>query len=84
MKKTMLKPEASRRNMVGKYSSFVVGCSLFLAVSSFASGGGEGEAHQSIFKAYLWPVVNFLILVFLLVFAVKKADIQVASLHFTS
>lgn len=54
-------------------------CCLLLvcAVAAFASGGGGGgEGHEkSLFQAYLWPVINFLILVAVLVFAVKKADV---------
>jgi F-type H+-transporting ATPase subunit b len=51
---------------------------LLLAAAAFASGGGggEGSGGTSLFKAYFWPVINFLILVFLLVFAMKKADIR--------
>lgn len=47
---------------------------LLTSVAAFASEGGEKEG--SIFKAYLWPVINFLILVALLVYAMKKADIK--------
>lgn len=51
---------------------------LLFAVAAFASSGGAegGEPQQSLFKAYLWPVINFLILVGLLVYAMKKADIK--------
>jgi len=47
---------------------------LLFAVAAFASEGGEAE--QSLFKAYMWPVVNFIILVVLLAYAMKKADIK--------
>jgi F-type H+-transporting ATPase subunit b len=46
---------------------------LFTALA-FAAEGGEGE--QSLFKAYFWPVINFVVLVVLLVYAMKKADIK--------
>ena len=47
---------------------------LLFTVSAFAQEGGE--APQSLFKAYFWPIINFLVLVFLLVYAMKKADIK--------
>jgi F-type H+-transporting ATPase subunit b len=48
--------------------------SLFLAAVAFAEEGGE--EHVSLFKAYFWPVINFALLVVLLVYALKKADIK--------
>jgi F-type H+-transporting ATPase subunit b len=48
-------------------------CFLFAAVAFAAEGG---EEHVSLFKAYFWPVINFAVLVFLLVYAMKKADIK--------
>ena len=58
--------------------SLLTACFLLLTSAVvFASGGGEGgEAHQSLFKAYLWPVVNFIILVVLLAYALRKADVK--------
>ncbi|MDA8241105.1 MAG: ATP synthase F0 subunit B [Nitrospiraceae bacterium] len=47
---------------------------LLFAAVAFAEEGGE--APQSLFKAYFWPIINFLVLVFLLVYAMKKADIK--------
>ena len=48
---------------------------LFLTVSfAFASGGEGGE--PNLFKAYFWAIINFLILVSILVFFMKKADIK--------
>lgn len=49
---------------------------LFLVSVVSAGAGGGGEAHPSIFKAYLWQIINFLVLVALLVFLVKKVDIK--------
>jgi F-type H+-transporting ATPase subunit b len=46
---------------------------LFSAVALAAEGG---EAHESLFKEYLWPVVNFLVLLALLIYGFKKADIK--------
>ncbi|OGW33295.1 MAG: hypothetical protein A2X59_06735 [Nitrospirae bacterium GWC2_42_7] len=52
-------------------------CYLLLAVSvAFASSGGEGGQEKTLFQAYMWPVINFLLLVALLVFMIKKADIK--------
>jgi F-type H+-transporting ATPase subunit b len=48
--------------------------SLFLAAVALAEEGGE--EHVSLFKAYFWPVINFALLVVLLVYALKKADIK--------
>ncbi len=42
---------------------------------AFASEGG-GEESASVLKAYLWPVINFLILVGVMVYALKKMDIK--------
>jgi len=50
--------------------------SAVLISSAFGNEGGEGHGEKSLFQAYLWPVINFLLLVFLLVFAMKKADIK--------
>ena len=56
-------------------SLFTVHCLLAFAAVAFASeGGGEGSA--SVLKAYMWPVINFLILVGVMVYALKKADIK--------
>jgi F-type H+-transporting ATPase subunit b len=46
---------------------------LFSAVAFAAEGG---EAHESIFKEYLWPVLNFVVLLALLIYGFKKADIK--------
>ena len=47
-----------------------------LLLTAVAFAGEGGEEHQSVLKAYLWPVVNFLILVALLVYMMKKMDIK--------
>lgn len=47
---------------------------LLFAAAAFAEEGGE--EHVSLFKAYFWPIMNFVVLVFLLVYAMKKADIK--------
>ncbi len=58
----------------------IIGLSLFtfhlLLLTAVAFAGEGGEAHQSVLKAYLWPVVNFLILVVLLVYMMKRMDIK--------
>ncbi len=48
---------------------------VLLTVSLSFASGGEG-AEPSLFKAYFWAIINFLILVGLLVFMMKKMDIK--------
>jgi F-type H+-transporting ATPase subunit b len=60
-----------------KIFNYLLFTSYFLLLTSVAAFANEGgEAPQSLFKAYLWPVVNFLLLVALLAYAMKKADIK--------
>lgn len=61
------------RNSVINVLFFTAYCLLLNASTVFAAGGG-GE--HSVFDAYLWPVINFLVLVFLLVFVLKKMDLK--------
>jgi F-type H+-transporting ATPase subunit b len=49
-------------------------CSLFTASSAFA----EGAEHAPSWKAWVWPVINFAVLVALLVYMLKKFDIKAA------
>lgn len=49
---------------------------LLVASVAFASSGGEGGHERTLFEAYMWPVINFLFLVALLIFMIKKADIK--------
>jgi F-type H+-transporting ATPase subunit b len=60
-------------------------CSLFtfqflllFAAVSFANEGGAEEAASlgTILKGYIWPIINFLILVWVLVFFIKKMDLK--------
>lgn len=44
----------------------ILGISLFFATSVYAIGGGTGETHFT-WKDWLWPVINFTILVVILV-----------------
>ena len=57
---------------------FVFIASVLLSGIAFASGGGEEAAEHSpsMLQAYLWPVINFLVLVALVIFVVKKADLR--------
>lgn len=48
---------------------------IFTAVT-FASEGSGGGEKTSLFMAYLWQIINFLILIGLLVFMMKKMDIK--------
>lgn len=61
------------RNSVINVLFFTAYCVLLTASTVFAAGGGGGH---SVFDAYLWPVINFLVLVFLLVFVLKKMDLK--------
>jgi F-type H+-transporting ATPase subunit b len=55
--------------------ALIVSCSLLGAAVAFANSGGE-EAHPSLLKTYAPAILNFLILVALLVFMMKKMDIK--------
>jgi len=57
------------------YSLFTVQGLLILATVAFANEGG-GEESASILKEYLWPVINFLILVGVMVYMLKKMDVK--------
>jgi len=48
---------------------------LLLTVSFAFASGGEG-AEPNLFMAYFWAIINFLILVGLLVYMMKKMDIK--------
>lgn len=50
---------------------------LLLAAAPLAFGAeAEPEGHESVLKAYLWPVINFLVLISLMVYMLKKMDIR--------
>jgi F-type H+-transporting ATPase subunit b len=49
---------------------------MSLMFVSIAFGSEGGEAQGSVFKEYIWPLVNFLVLVFLLVYLSKKMDVK--------
>jgi len=46
-------------------------CVLFIDTAFAAGGGGHGETHFT-YKDWLWPVINFSILIFILVFFARK------------
>lgn len=58
--------------------SLFAGAAVIFAVSLAAASGGAaaGEHEPTLFQAYLWPVINFLTLIFLVVFVMKKMDIK--------
>ena len=62
-------------SLFSRYLLFTVHCLLLLATVAFANEGG-GEESASILKAYLWPVINFLILVGVMAYVLKKMDIK--------
>ncbi len=52
--------------------SLILGCNLLIVSSAIAAGGGgHGEVHYT-WKDWLWPVVNFSILIIVLYFAGRK------------
>jgi F-type H+-transporting ATPase subunit b len=51
-------------------------CLLFTVGAAFASSAGSEGEHHSVFEAYFWPVINFLILIGLLYILLKKMDIR--------
>ena len=73
MKRSRKLKVSSRR--VKTYSLFTIYFILVVASVAFASEGG-GEGFGSILKAYIWPVINFLILVFIMVYMLKKMDLK--------
>ncbi len=50
---------------------FTIHCSLFTVIAFASEGGGHEEAHFT-YKDWLWPVINFSILIFVLVFFARK------------
>ncbi len=56
------------------YLSLVTAHFLLFTAAAFAAEGGEPQ--ESIFKEYLWPVINFLVLLAIIVYGMKKADIK--------
>lgn len=60
------------------YSLFTIHYLLLFAAVAFANEGGGEEAASlgDILKGYIWPIINFLILVGVLVFFMKKMDLK--------
>jgi F-type H+-transporting ATPase subunit b len=56
------------------YALFALHFSVVCATVAFASEGGEESV--SLVKEYLWPVINFLILVGVMVYMLRKMDIR--------
>jgi len=75
--KTEIRSQDSKKKgpAYGHLLLFVFAASLIFVSAAFANEAG-GEAEGSLFKAYLWPVINFLVLVFLMVYMMKKMDIK--------
>ncbi len=75
MKKSQKSQDRRQRSIaVSAFLLFTIHFLLFTAVVFASEGHEAGE--PSLFKAYLWPVINFVILVVLLAYAMKKADIK--------
>jgi len=79
MKKSR-KPEIRSQRSKGISSAIIsilpVVFLMLLAFVSVAFAAEGGEAHGSVFREYVWPAVNFLVLVFVMVYLAKKMDIK--------
>lgn len=51
--------------------SLLIGNLVIVSIACAAGGGGQGETHFT-WRDWLWPVVNFAVLVFILVFFGRK------------
>jgi len=76
MKRKSLKTKEFSFRSISRLLPFVCFLLLIFASVAFASEGGGGEEHTSVLKAYLWPVINFLILIVVMVFFLRKMDIK--------
>lgn len=63
-----------QNSKVFHYVLFTACFLLFTCVAVFAGEGAEAE--PSLLKAYFWPVINFILLIVLLTYAMKKGDIK--------
>ncbi len=68
-----VKGQSNKFSRLLTFAFFTFHFLLFAAVA-FANEGAEAE--PSLLKAYFWPVVNFIILIVLLTYAMKKGDIK--------
>jgi F-type H+-transporting ATPase subunit b len=73
----MRKNEPSNTSLLIKntFSLLLAGVLLLSFSVSALAVEGSGE-HPSIFQMYLWPVINFLILLAILTYVIKKMDIK--------
>jgi F-type H+-transporting ATPase subunit b len=71
----MKNEEGRRQKLINclMFTAYYLLCSASLSLGT--TGGGE-ESHPSVFQAYFWPVMNFLLLVGILAFLFKKVDIR--------
>jgi F-type H+-transporting ATPase subunit b len=75
----MMEMDKKSKNKVNKLRTvlYLWLCTFHMLLYSAAAFAAEGgEAQESLFKAYLWPVINFLVLLALLIYGFKKADIK--------
>lgn len=59
-----------QKKAVAAFLVFTIHCALFSAAFA-AEGGGHGETHFT-YKDWLWPVINFGVLLFILIFFARK------------
>ncbi|MEW6108384.1 MAG: ATP synthase F0 subunit B [Nitrospirota bacterium] len=63
-------------SLITRHSLIAAFYSLLFTASTVFASGGEGGKEHSVFDAYLWPVINFFVLVAILYYGLKKADIK--------
>jgi F-type H+-transporting ATPase subunit b len=72
----MMKIQNSKFKIQSISFLFFMFCVSFISIA-FASSGGESGGHEkTLFQSYMWPVINFIILVSVLIFGIKKADLK--------
>lgn len=70
-----MKPVTQRQTVTLLTIACVAGLLLAAPLAFGSAGAAEGE-HKSLFQTFLWPVINFLLLVAILYIMLKKMDIK--------
>jgi F-type H+-transporting ATPase subunit b len=74
--KSEVKSPGSKRISSAIVYALPVVFAMSFIFASLAFGSEGAEAKESLFREYLWPAINFLVLVFLLVYMSKKMDVK--------
>ncbi|MBI5408027.1 MAG: F0F1 ATP synthase subunit B [Nitrospirae bacterium] len=72
MRKSEVKSQKSKVKKLVTFLLFTVHCSLFTALAFAAEEGGHGEHAGFTWKDWFWPVINFAVLLFVLVYFTRK------------